>query len=630
MINCSALRAAAIFLILAVLIAGAQNAVVVTKDIARVLLLPYGDAKLVGIAKKGEKYKVVSKKNEWYQVEFNGSIGWIFQANVSGAQLGEPVPAQAPPPSSSPSSPAAQVQQPPQTPKPQQPLTQAQQVPVQTKPQQPLPQPQQAQLPSVKQMPAQQKPAYTPPPEPIKAPAVQRGEEKQQAAAEQAQKKAQHKQKKPQNVTVDLPPAPVTPIAGTRELPTYSPETTAAPSGPAQLAEKPQEAQTRPVKQPAKTEAILPGAQKQPAPAEAADTAQALKYFEVTESTAKILASVSPESPILGMAHQNECYPLLYAGASWCKIQFGSNPGWIELRCGKIVDTPSVAKSVSRIVIFSAVGAAGLLLVVVLIIVLVNSLKGKAARKVAVKKDLLIIAKSDKQIQYSLTDTTTTLSKCFSEIGFHINYAGDFEHAKTMTAHYLPDVIVVDWQMGGNALSAIESFLSNRTSTSNILVIFYNVPDSQALPPHKELPNVHFLGIVFSDRDIFKLVTPLIITETETKAIRKSVETSALGGEIGHGSLIEVMQFIEIGRKTGCLYIVIDKPFGLIYFEQGRLVYAATQTQQGRDAVFEMLNLKKGHFHFVLDKTTQTKNVDLSTLEILMEWTKTVDEAHRS
>jgi hypothetical protein len=90
------------------------------------------------------------------------------------------------------------------------------------------------------------------------------------------------------------------------------------------------------------------------------------------------------------------------------------------------------------------------------------------------------------------------------------------------------------------------------------------------------------------------------------------------------------MQFIEIGRKTGCLYTVIDKPFGLIYFEQGRLTYAATQTRQGRDAVFEMLNLKKGHFHFVLDKTSQTKNVDLSTLEILMEWTKTVDEAHRS
>jgi uncharacterized protein YgiM (DUF1202 family) len=285
MINCSALRAAAVFLLLTVPIAGAQNAVVVTKDIARVLLLPYGDAKLVGIAKKGERYKVLSKKNDWYQVEFKSSIGWIFQANVNGAQLGEPVQLQAAPPSSAPSSPAAQVQQPPQTPKPPQPLPQAQQAPAQTKPQQTLPQlqpspampkPQQAQLPSVKQQPAQQKPAFTPLPEPVKAPAVQRAEEKQQAAAEQAQKKTQHKQKKPQNMTVDLPPAPVTPIAGSKELPTYSPETTAAPEAPGQPAEKPQPAQIPPVKQPAKTETPLPRAQEQPAP-EAAAAGQAQK-----------------------------------------------------------------------------------------------------------------------------------------------------------------------------------------------------------------------------------------------------------------------------------------------------------------------------------------------------------------
>ena len=592
MTYCSAFRAAAVFLVLTVSISVAQNAVVVTKDIARVLLLPYGDAKLVGIAKKGEKYKVLSKKNDWYQLEFKGSIGWIFQANVEGTQLGEAVQSQAAlPPSASQPQPA---QAPPATPSA-------------PKQQTPPPQPQ-AQLPSVKQLAVPQKP-------PPQAPAVQ------QAAADQ--KKAQHKQKKPQNMAVDLPPAPVTPLAGSKELPTYSPESAEAGANPRQPSEKSSEAS-------AKLQPKSEATQNASASSETAAAVPEMKYFEVTESTAKILARVSPESPILGMAHQIDCYPLIYAGASWCKILFGTDTGWVELRCGKIVNTPSVAPNISRIVIFTTVGVAGLLLIGVLIIVLVNSFRGRAARKVTVKKDLLIIAQTEKEIQHSLTDSMITLSKCFSEIGFHINYATDFEHAKGMIAHYLPDVIVVDWQLKTNALAAVESFLSDRTSTSNILVIFYNVPDSHQVPANKELPNVHYLGIVFSDREIFKLVTPLIITESETKAIRKSVETSALGGEIGHGSLIEVMQFIEIGRKTGCLYIVLDKPFGLCYFEQGRLTYAATQTRQGRDAVFEVLNLKKGHFHFVLDKTSQTKNVDLSTLEILMEWTKTVDEAHRS
>jgi hypothetical protein len=196
--------------------------------------------------------------------------------------------------------------------------------------------------------------------------------------------------------------------------------------------------------------------------------------------------------------------------------------------------------------------------------------------------------------------------------------------------HYLPDVIVVDWHLGNTVMHEVESVLKNRTSTTNILVIFYNVPDISSMTQSAIIPNAHFLSISFSDREIFKLVTPLIITESETKSIRRSVESSALGGEIGHGSLIEVMQFIEIGSKTGCLYIVQEKPFGLIYFEQGRCTYAASQAKQGRDAAFEILGLKTGHFNFVLDKVSQTKNVNLSTLEILMEWTKTVDEAHRT
>jgi ActR/RegA family two-component response regulator len=249
---------------------------------------------------------------------------------------------------------------------------------------------------------------------------------------------------------------------------------------------------------------------------------------------------------------------------------------------------------------------------------------------VHIRKDLLIIAQSEKTVQLSLTDSTTSLAKCFSEIGFKVNYASDMDHAKNLLMHYLPDVIVVDWQLGNNVMQEMESVLSNRTSMTNILVVFYNVPDALSMPEGGIIPNVHYLSSSFSDRDVFKLVTPLIITQSETKSIRRSVESSALGGDIGHGSLIEVMQFIEIGRKTGCLYIVIEKPFGLIYFEQGRLTYAASQAKQGRDAVFEILGLTTGHFHFILDKVSQTKNVNLSTLEILMDWTKTVDEAHRT
>jgi outer membrane biosynthesis protein TonB len=579
------------FLLFAFANSGADNSyVVVNKDIARVMLMPYGDAKLVGMAKKGDRCKVITKKGDWFNVDFKGSIGWIFQANVDVAETGSA--ATALPPATQP----AKQSQPSASPPPPQPpqVSTPSRVPAQ---------------PVAPQNSAQEIPKE----QPVVENAASRPEEKQETSGETTQRKSPRKQKKPLNVTVDLPPASVMPIHASKEAASSAPESAGAVSRSVQPLQ-----QAKPLSE-----------KSQSGDNQAGQQGTGQKFFEITESPARILASVSPDSPILGIARNSECYPLLYAGTSWCKIQFGTHVGWVDRRYGRIVDTPPATAKIPQIVLFALLGGAGVLLLGLAILLIVISLRTKPMRKVAVKKDLLVVAKSEKQIQYSLTDTTTTLSKCFSEIGFQIETASTFERAASLLAHYVPDVIVIDWQVGDNALSFLESTIATKRSASDILVIFYNVPGAEAVAKRAAMQNVHFLGMAFSDRDIFRLVTPLIMSLTGRKSIRKSVETSALGGEIGQGSLIEVMQFIEIGSKTGCLYVVIDKPFGLIYFEQGRLSYAATQTQQGREAVFEMLNLKKGHFHFVLDKTSRTKNVNLSTLEILMEWTKTVDEAHR-
>ncbi|HAJ79832.1 MAG TPA: hypothetical protein DCO75_08675, partial [Fibrobacteres bacterium] len=167
--------------------------------------------------------------------------------------------------------------------------------------------------------------------------------------------------------------------------------------------------------------------------------------------------------------------------------------------------------------------------------------------------------------------------------------------------------------------------------SSSFIVIFYNVPDPAEISRLNRSPYIYYVGLVFSDRDIFKIITPLIMSEkTVERSFKKSVQNSALEGEIGSGNLVEVMQFIEIGKKTGCLYISLKMPLGIIYFEQGRITYSAAPGSKGENALNDILNLKDGHFNFVLDKVSSEKNLNCSTLEVLMEWTKSKDEADRA
>jgi hypothetical protein len=263
------------------------------------------------------------------------------------------------------------------------------------------------------------------------------------------------------------------------------------------------------------------------------------------------------------------------------------------------------------------------------VVALVRRRKKKKETDATAKKHMLIVAAAPKVIQYTLTNGTTTLERCFGEVGFAIAHARDMSAVKDYLQQRRPDVVLVDYQLDKTVVGSLERICAPMGLGEAVLFIVHNVPDPAGLHPGAALPKMAFLGLTFSDRDVFKLVTPLLRGGGEGDAIQKSVQSSALAGDIGEGNLLEVLQFIEIGSKTGCLLVEMEQPFAIICFKNGRIVFAATADQiTGRDAIFKVLDLRIGKFRFVLDKKPKESNVNLSTLEVLMEWAKAVDEAH--
>lgn len=350
-------------------------------------------------------------------------------------------------------------------------------------------------------------------------------------------------------------------------------------------------------------------------------------FFHVTTAPARVLSYLSPEAPILGMARQGEYLQLIGEGDSWCKVAFAGTIGWIEHKNGKVVASSSMQL---RDYIVPASVALGIILILIIILIFTKRRKNIVTTSpidVSLKKNVLIIAKKSKPILYTLTDIPTSVERCFSEVGFLVTSAYQSADIEQYLQTTKPDVILVDYQLDKAIIPTVEQLCLPHEYAQSLLFIAYNVPDPDNMPRNKILPGMTYLGLTFSDRDIFKLVTPLM-QSSNAQDIKKSVQSSALEGEIGAGNLLEVLQFIEIGSKTGCLLIEMEKPFAIICFKNGRIVFAATAEKvTGREAVFEVLNQKQGTFKFVLDKKPKTTNVNLSTLEVLMEWTQAIDEA---
>lgn len=350
--------------------------------------------------------------------------------------------------------------------------------------------------------------------------------------------------------------------------------------------------------------------------------------IRILKPSLSVLSTVAPHAPVVGIARRGARYPLLRQNSTWVEIKFGDTTGWVERASVEILQ-PGQGSSrlqpgtIWALVCVFVVVCAGVGLV------LVETISRRRRTWKRHLKTVLLVCRAPKSIRLLLTNTTGTLAGCFSEVGFRVLQAPDMTAVYNRTAHSLPDIVVVDWRFSPTVTADMEKLLAARSSMTNIPVIYYNVPDPGAIRHPTLLSTVRYLGISISDRDIFDFVTPLVITGEESRIINKSIQPSALEGEISEANMSAVLQIIEIGQKSGCLLVHYLRPYGMIYFEKGCITFAAVRQLTAQQAVYAILGLSSGHFRFISGKTPPSPNCRLRVMELLMEWTRRSDEAAR-
>ena len=68
---------------------------------------------------------------------------------------------------------------------------------------------------------------------------------------------------------------------------------------------------------------------------------------------------------------------------------------------------------------------------------------------------------------------------------------------------------------------------------------------------------------------------------------------------------------MDINKKTGCLLVENHHPEGMIFFEDGIITYAITNSQVAEQAVFDILSMKHGRFQFLPDKKPTKRQMQL-------------------
>ncbi|MCX7727790.1 MAG: SH3 domain-containing protein, partial [Chitinispirillaceae bacterium] len=337
----------------------AQTEIEVTSYYAKVYVAPSTNANFIGLTQKGERYPLLGKREGWYYIRFKNANGWIEIAHV---QVVDPT---APPP------PAATAETPPSETN----ISPSSQV----------------------STPSGATPIST-------SPSVDTTTYKEERSSTTKSQSVEESKS-------GIKPVETSSYLSTENRTSYPKREKTSPSKPVEKKESGIRSWFTQQNLPELPASVIP---------ETSDESH-LKYFQVRLPT-KVIAFLSPDAPSLGMAKRGLILPIIAEGESWCRVAFNDTVGWIEKRYGRIIDPEkSTSLDFVKIGITLAVVAIIGIVIIVFIRILIGR-KNRIGENIVERKEVLIVAKGSKVIQYTLTNGTTTIDRCFSEIGFSISF----------------------------------------------------------------------------------------------------------------------------------------------------------------------------------------------------------------
>ncbi len=211
----------------------------------------------------------------------------------------------------------------------------------------------------------------------------------------------------------------------------------------------------------------------------------------------------------------------------------------------------------------------------------------------------LLLVDDNPMVLAMLRDALSPLAK--------VTTAADGADALLKAVDEAPDVLVSDYRMPGMDGRQLVEKLKSRSSTSGVAVILLatksDIADKLSLQDHT------------ADDFVEK---PFFLTSD-----------GVVRGSLAQMNVIDLVQSLEMGRKSCLLTLTSDSDKCEMYFSEGQVQHAAYGPLTGDDAVFKVLRWAGGNFQINFEGKTKQQSTTLNTQGLLMEGLRLLDESRR-
>ena len=120
----------------------------------------------------------------------------------------------------------------------------------------------------------------------------------------------------------------------------------------------------------------------------------------------------------------------------------------------------------------------------------------------------------------------------------------------------------------------------------------------------------------------------MLVDRAQTLALRAGRITSGMTGELSEITTIDLFQLINSSQKTGTIDLPLEQGRATIFFKEGEIIHARFLDLRDTDAVFALLNVKRGHFMYTkgIPKEFDTLPPIGGFIGLMMEGLQRIDE----
>lgn len=209
-----------------------------------------------------------------------------------------------------------------------------------------------------------------------------------------------------------------------------------------------------------------------------------------------------------------------------------------------------------------------------------------------------------------------------------VGTANDAADALLKAVDEPPDLLISDFRLPGMDGRQLLEKLKSRPATAGIAVMLMA---SKVDVSDRSLQDVveDYIEKPFFLKDAIQKIKRVIDRIALEKLAKSASSDGVLRGSLSQMNVIDLVQSLEMGRKSCQLTMTNGEDKCEMYFAGGQVKHATYGAISGDEAVFKVLRWTDGNFQINFEGTTTQETTTLNTQGLLMEGLRLLDEAQR-